>query len=76
VTVSRNKTNDVEGVNLAEVVYVLRLARDGWPKTDWTTDGFASAVWNGFITRDNAMALTGAGERFLAKTGVLYPEED
>lgn len=65
---------EVQAVDLGEVVYVLRLARDGWPRHDWTTDGFASAVWNGFITKDDAMRLTPAGEKLLAQVGALYPE--
>lgn len=66
--------DELEAVDLADVVYVLRLARDGWPASDWPTYGFASAVWNGFITKDDAMSLTPAGEKFLARTGALYPE--
>lgn len=67
--------DDLQAVDLAKVVHVLRLARDGWPRSDWPTDGFAAAVWNGFITKDDAMSLTPVGERFLAKVGMLYPEE-
>lgn len=68
---------NTEAVDLGEVVYVLRLARDGKlaETSDWTTDGFASAVWNGFITKDDAMALTDEGRAFLGKVGVLYREE-
>lgn len=67
--------SDTEPGDLAEVVDVLRLARDGRPRQDWTTYGFASAVWNGLITKDDTMALTNEGRAFLAKVGVLYPEE-
>jgi hypothetical protein len=65
-----------DAVDLGEVLYVLRLARDGKlaEASDWTTDGFASAVWNGLITKDDAMTLTPAGESFLAKVGALYRE--
>ena len=68
---------NTEAVDLAEVVYVLRLARDGklTETNDWTSDGFASAVWNDLITRDDAMTLTDKGRDFLAKVGALYREE-
>jgi hypothetical protein len=69
-------SDETVAVDLGEVVHVLRLARDGWPEDrgDWTTDGFASAVWNGFIAQDDAMGLPDAGRVFLGKVGRLYPE--
>jgi hypothetical protein len=68
---------NTEAVDLGEVVYVLHLARDGKlaETSDWTTDGFASAVWNELITRDDAMALTEKGRSFLAKVGGAFPEK-
>lgn len=68
---------ETEAVNIAEVVHVLRLARDGWPKgSDWSTYGFAAAVWHGFLAGhgDEPVTLTGKGEEFLAKFGPLYRE--
>ncbi|AEV86895.1 hypothetical protein ACWT_5877 [Actinoplanes sp. SE50] len=67
---------DTAAVPLKDVVHVLRLARDGQlgGTNDWTTEGFVSAVWNGFITKDDTMGLTPAGEAFLGKVGVLFPE--
>jgi hypothetical protein len=64
-------TNDTEAVPLVDVVYVLQCARDGWPdnRNDWTSDGFASAAWNGFLAQGDAVALTDKGAAFLDKFG-------
>jgi hypothetical protein len=50
---------ETEAVDASEVVHVLRLARDGWPDgCEWTTDGFASAAWNGLIGGTDQVELT------------------
>lgn len=67
---------EFEATDLCELVQVLRLARDGWPHHDWSTAGFAAAVWNGFIAKDDAMDLTVKGRAFLDKVGRLYPEKE
>lgn len=65
-----------EATDLAEVVHVLRLARDDWPDglRVWSTEAFASAAWHGFLTNGNRAGLTSKGRAFLAKVGALYPE--
>lgn len=67
---------NAEAVDLGDVVHVLRLARDGWPDdcTNWTTDAFTFAAWNGFFTSEGEVELTSKGRDFLEKTGSLYPE--
>ena len=39
-------TDSTEVVDLGEIVYVLQLARDGWPEDrgDWDTGAFAFAA--------------------------------
>lgn len=63
-------------VDLGEVVYVLRLARDGWPEgcSNWTTDAFAFAAWNNLFTSEGEVELTKKGRDFLTTTSSLYPE--
>lgn len=69
--------SDTEAVPLADIIHVLRLARRGWPEgCEWSTAGFASAVWNGFIADGDEVAPTEKGLAFLAKFDHVFPEED
>lgn len=65
-----------DAVPMQEVLLVLSLARSGrlTKTTDWSTDGFASAVWNGFLSKDDDMKLTEKGAQFLAKFEFLLPK--
>jgi hypothetical protein len=70
--------DETQAVNIGSIVHVLRLARDGWPEgSDWDTDGFAAAAWNGLLggAGDEEVRLTDKGEAFLAKFGALYRVE-
>ncbi|GIM88796.1 hypothetical protein [Paractinoplanes toevensis] len=70
--------SETQAVNMADIVHVLRLARDGWPEgCTWETYGFAAAVWHGYLggRGEEEVTLTDEGRAFLAKFGRLYPEE-
>lgn len=67
---------DADVTPAEDIVYVLRLADAGWPddRSDWTSQAFAFAFWNGLLGGDDKVVVTDEGRKFLNTVGLLYKE--